>query len=82
MDTWTVATAQSKFSEVIDRALNEGPQSITRNGRDAVVVVSAAEWERKTCRTSNLAEFFAQSPLREAELGLDRAEDGPRDLDL
>src|SRR6266700_3207404 len=61
---WTVAEAKSKLSEVIDLAQSRGPQTITRNGRTAVVVVSAEEWERKTKRSGNLAEFFAASPLR------------------
>ena len=82
MKSWTVAAAKAKFSEMIDRALSQGPQTITRNGRTAVVVVSAEEWERKTERAGNLAEFFARSPLRGARLKLDRLRDGPRKLDL
>ena len=60
--TWAVAKAS--LSAVIDHALAEGPQTITRNGRKAAVVVSAEEWERKSKRQGNLAEFFASSPLR------------------
>jgi prevent-host-death family protein len=82
MESWTVAAAKAKFSEVIDRALSKGPQTITRNGHKAVVVVAADEWERKTRRNGNLAEFFARSPLRGSRLRLDRMKDGPRDLDL
>jgi prevent-host-death family protein len=61
---WTVAEAKAQFSEVIERAQSDGPQTITRNGRRAAVVVGAEEWERKTKRRGNLAEFFAASPLR------------------
>ena len=61
---WTVAEAKAKFSEVIERAQSDGPQTITRKGRRAAVVVGAEEWERKTKRRGNLAEFFASSPLR------------------
>ena len=61
---WTVAEAKAKFSEVIERAQADGPQTITRNGRRAAVLVGAEEWERKTKRRGNLAEFFASSPLR------------------
>jgi prevent-host-death family protein len=82
MDSWTVAGAKAKLSEVIDRALADGPQTITRNGRKAVVVVSAEEWDRKTRRVGNLAEFFAQSPLRGSGLKAERMKDGPRKLDL
>ena len=82
METWTVAAAKAKFSEVIDRALSEGPQTITRNGHKAVVVVSVDEWEHKTRRTGNLAEFFAQSPLCGSGVKIERVKDGPRKLDL
>lgn len=81
-DIWTVAEAKAKFSELIDRVKSDGPQTITRNGRTAVVVVSAEEWERKTKRTGNLAEFFAASPLRGSTLDVDRIKGGLRKVDL
>ena len=70
IETWTVVEAKAKFSEVVDKARRNGPQTITKNGSIAVVVVSAEEWERKTRRPGNLAEFFAESPLRGATLDL------------
>lgn len=81
-DIWTVAEAKAKFSELIDRARVSGPQKITRKGRDAVVVVSVQEWEQKTRRTGNLAEFFAASPLHGSKLNLTRSKAGVRKLDL
>ncbi len=80
--TWSVADAKARLSEVIEKARSDGPQTITKNGRSAVIVVSAEEWERKARRKGNLAEFFASSPLRGADLDLDRLKDEPRDLDL
>ena len=50
---WTVAEAKAKFSEMIERAQNDGPQTITRKGRKTAVVVAAEEWERKTRRRGN-----------------------------
>jgi len=78
MNTWTVAAAKAKFSEVIELARSRGPQTITRNGRTAVVIVAAEEWERKTSRVGNLAEFFAGSPLRGSGLRITRHKDRPR----
>ncbi len=75
---WTVAEAKAKLSELMERAEKEGPQQITRHGEEAVVVVSAEEWERKTKRKGNLAEFFANSPLRGAAFELKRRKDGTR----
>jgi prevent-host-death family protein len=78
MSAWTVGEAKAKLSEVIDRAKSRGPQTITRNGRTAVVVVAAEEWERRTRRTGNLAEFFAASPLRKSGLKVRRVKDRRR----
>lgn len=77
-DTWTLANAKARLSEVIDRA-KTGPQIITRHGKPSAVVVSAEEWSRKTARKGTLAEFLLASPLRGAELELERVHDAPRD---
>lgn len=79
---WPVAEAKARFSEMIDRALRDGPQTITRKGKQAVVVVSTEEWQRKTRRTGNLAEFFAASPLRGSGLEVKRTKDSPRAVEL
>jgi prevent-host-death family protein len=82
IETWTVAQAKAKFSELVDMARMAGPQTITKNGRPAAVVVSTEEWDRKTHRPGNLAEFFAESPLRGSGLKAPRTKDGPRKVDL
>ena len=82
IQVWTVAEAKAKFSEVLDRAIAQGPQTITRKGRTAAIVVGAEEWESKTARVGNLAEFFAGSPLRGSGLKIRRAKDRPRKVHL
>jgi prevent-host-death family protein len=82
IQAWTVAEAKAKFSEVIDKAKSDGPQTITRNGRKTVVIVAAEEWERKTRRKGNLAEFFAASPLRGSGAKVTRLRGRPRKVDL
>jgi len=79
---WTVAEAKAKFSEIIDRAMSEGPQTITRKGRTAAVVVGAEEWQRKTQRAGNLAEFLAGSPLRGSKLRVRRLKEQPKKINL
>jgi prevent-host-death family protein len=81
-EAWAVAAAKARLSEVIDRVVTQGPQTITRNGRNVAVIVSFEEWERKTKRKGNLAEFFAASPLRGSGLRIERIKDAPRDIDL
>jgi prevent-host-death family protein len=79
---WTVAEAKAKFSEIIERAKSQGPQTITRNGRTAVIVVGAEEWQQKTRRVGNLAEFFAASPLRGSGLKINRLKQRARKISL
>jgi prevent-host-death family protein len=79
--TWTLAVAKARLSEVVHRA-QAGPQIITRNGKPSAVIVSAEEWARKTARKGTLAEFLLTSPLRGADLELERQLDAPRDVPL
>lgn len=79
---WPVADAKAHFSEMIDRALSEGPQVVTRKGKRTVVVVPVDEWDRRSRRQGNLAEFFAASPLRGSELKTERAREAPRKVTL
>ena len=79
---WSVAEAKSRFSAVIESALTDGPQTITRSGRKTVVIVAADEWERKNHRTGNLAEFLASSPLRGSRLRVKRSNERPRRVRL
>ena len=39
-DVWQVQEAKNRFSEVIERALRDGPQVVTRHGRPVVKVVA------------------------------------------
>lgn len=80
--TWSVAEAKAHFSDVVERALGDGPQVVTRRGRRTVVVVSIEEWERRTQRRGSLAEFFAASPLRDSGLVVERSADTGRSVDL
>lgn len=79
---WTVATAKAQLSEVIERALADGPQVVTRHGVETVVIVSVEEWERKSKRRGTLAEFLASSPLRDSDIVIERTKGGLRPVDL
>lgn len=76
MHAWQLQDAKSHFSELVERSLNEGPQWVTRRGREAVVVVAAPEYRRLLARPSLLAVL--QAAPRGEPLDLDRADDGVR----
>ena len=80
--SWSVADAKARFSEMIDKARSDGPQTVTRNGKPAAVIVSVDEWERKTGRKGTLTEFFQNSPLRDSGVELVRLDHAPRKIEL
>jgi prevent-host-death family protein len=78
---WQLQEAKQKFSRLVQKALDDGPQVVTRHGRSVVVVVSASEWERLTGGRLDFAEFLASAPDLDA-LDLDRRLDLPREVEL
>lgn len=79
---WQLQEAKNKFSQVVDHALQEGPQIITLRGKEAAVVLSFEEYKRLTKTDSRLIDFFKASPLHGEELDLERSTDTGRDVDL
>jgi prevent-host-death family protein len=79
---WQLQEAKNRFSEVVERAIKDGPQTVTKHGKDAVVIVSAEQFQRRTEmgkeQAQSLAEFLLQSPLRGARLGIRRSRETGR----
>ncbi len=85
MRRWKLEDAKNQFSEVVRHAVAHEAQLVTKNGRDAVVVMSVDDYERLVA-PQNLVTFLRDSPLAElmaeGELDLSRPVDQGRDLDL
>lgn len=82
ISAWSVAAAKARFSELVERARTDGPQIVTRNGREMVAVVAVEEWRRRSERTGRLGDFLASSPLRGSGLDLAREPARLREIDL
>ena len=80
---WQVQEAKQRFSEVVRRAQEEGPQVVTRHGEEVVVIVDAAEYKRlaREKEKPSFHEFLRSSPYFD-DLDLDRPRDMPREIDL
>jgi antitoxin Phd len=82
---WQLQTAKAQFSELFRRARSEGPQWVTRQDKEAVVVLPAEEFERLRARSrqpQSLVEFFAKSPLSRVRIDLERNPDDGRTIEL
>lgn len=80
--SWQLQEAKNRFSEVVDEALTHGPQTVTRHGREVVVILSMEEYRRMQKPKDSLVEFFQNSPLASVELDLTRNKDLPRDVEF
>ncbi len=83
--SWQLQTAKARFSEVFRRARTEGPQLITRQGKESVVMISDVQYDQLVGRSHqprNLAQFFRESPLVGIELDLARQKDAGSDIEL
>jgi antitoxin Phd len=83
MGSWKLEDAKNRFSEVVRRAMADGPQFVTRHGRDAVVVLSATDYERFAAPRP-LLTFLQESPLADAiaagDFEMERPADEGRDV--
>lgn len=72
MTSWQLQEAKNKLSELIDRALEEGPQVITRHGIEVAVVMPYAGYKKLTTPAKRLGDFLMTSPLRKSGLAITR----------
>lgn len=63
---WTLQDAKNKFSAVVEAAQRGEPQHVTKRGLEAVVVLSAAEYERLSklgaAPAKNFVEYLLDAP--------------------
>lgn len=83
--TWQLQTAKARFSELFRRALSQGPQWVTRHGKESVVILPAEQFEQLALRARqprSLSRFFAESPLARSGIDLKRKPDYGRSIEL
>jgi len=77
---WQLQEAKQRFSELVRKAESEGPQVVTRNGREVVVVVAAEEYRRDRKPPMDFKEFLMSGP--DIDLVIWRDKDLPREIDF
>jgi prevent-host-death family protein len=79
---WQLQEAKNQFSTVVDKALTDGYQVVTRHGQPTVVVMSMEEFRKLRPREKALSRFLADSPLRDLGAIPKRQRDLPRKISL
>lgn len=79
LSTWQLAEAKNKFSEVFTRAIEEGPQAVTRRNQ-RVIVLSDEEYQRLQAAKPDFLTFLMNGPSLEG-LDLTRDKSPMRDIE-
>ena len=79
---WQLQDAKNKFSNLVDKAQNFGPQIVTKHGEEAVVVLSISEYKKLIKPKMNIIKFFQKSPLSDFDIDFKRRKELPREITL
>jgi antitoxin Phd len=78
---WQVQEAKAHFSEVMEKAEQEGPQIITRHGTERAVVLSIQDYRALTARKKDFIAHLLNGPKID-DLEIERDKDTGREVDL
>ena len=70
MKSWPVQDAKARFSELLDACLDEGPQMVTRRGKEAAVLVPVADWRRLNERARPSLKELLLAPTPRGDLSI------------
>jgi prevent-host-death family protein len=82
---WQLQEAKNRLSEVVDLALEEGPQTVTRHGKEVVVIVAKVDFDRRRkarAPRGSIVRFLRRMSFVKAKLDPTRAKDLDRDLQI
>ena len=72
MNVWPVHDEKACFSELIDACVSEGPQLVTRRGKETAVLVPVAQWRRMIDAARPSLKMLLLSDCDRGELALPR----------
>ena len=81
-NVWQLQEAKNKFSNLVDKAHHDGPQVVTRHGKESVVIIAIEDYQKLNKPTSDLISFFKKSHLSGINLDLTRDKSSSRDIEL
>ena len=79
---WQLQEAKNKFSKLVEKAQYEGPQFVTKHGKESVVVLSVEEYQKIVKPKSDLFHFMQNSPLCGISIDAGRDKGVSREIEL
>lgn len=81
-NVWQLQEAKNKFSKIVEKARHEGPQIVTKHGKESVVVLSVEDFRKIVKPKFDLLRFMQNSPLAGISLDIKRDESLSREIEL
>lgn len=81
MNTWQVQEAKARFSELMEKAAEDGPQVITKHGKNKAVLLDYETYERLSTRKPSLVDILMSGPKFD-DFEITRSKDTGRKVDL
>ena len=78
---WRLAEAKNRFSELVNRAISEGPQRVQRRN-DVVIVLALRDYDRLIGKQKSFKDFLMNEGPSLEELDLSRDRSPMRNVDL
>ena len=79
IQSWQLQEAKNKLSRVVENAVHDGPQIITKHGVEVAIVISFADYQKMIATRGKLSTFFRDSPLVGIELDIARDKSDARE---
>ncbi|NOY69903.1 MAG: type II toxin-antitoxin system Phd/YefM family antitoxin [Deltaproteobacteria bacterium] len=81
-NVWQLQEAKNKFSNLVDKAHHDGPQLVTKHGKESVVIIAVEDYKKLSKPKSDLVSFLKNSPLSGINVDLARDKSPSRDIEL
>ena len=62
-NVWQLQEAKNKFSNLVDKARHDGPQVVTKHGKESVVIIAVEDYQKLNKPASDLISFFKNPPF-------------------
>jgi antitoxin Phd len=82
---WSLQDAKNSFSAVVEAASKGTPQTVTKRGKPAVVVLSVADYEKllhKDAKKPSFVEHLLSFPQGDDDFEFERLDLEPRDIEF
>lgn len=81
MRAWQIQHAKARLSEVIERARQEGPQTITRHGAERAIILSIEDYRALLAQKPDFRAYLLGGPKLD-DFTIERDRDTGRTIDL